>query len=265
MHFKGKVIWITGASSGIGKELVYQLAKLEAIIIMTSRNRVALELIQKDLQVQGVISHILAYDLMNIEAIPQLVEQAISLEGKIDAVIQCAGISQRSLGVETDFSVYQKLMQLNYFAPVAISQAILPHFKKNDSGNLVVISSIAGMMGFPLRSGYAASKHAIKGYLETLQTELYDSKVNLTLVFPGRIDTAISKNALTGTGVQAGVEDANNKVGMSVQLCVLQIIQGLKANKKTIYIGKPERLLLWIWWFFPNLYLKIAHKTGLKR
>ncbi len=264
MHFKGKVIWITGASSGIGKELVYQLAKLETIIIMTSRNRAALELIQKDLQVQGVTSHVLAYDLMNIEVIPQLVEKAISLVGKIDAVIQCAGISQRSLGEETDFSVYQKLMQLNYFAPVAISQSILTHFKKNNSGNLIVISSVAGLIGFPLRSGYAASKHAIKGYLETLQTELFGSNINITLVFPGRIDTAISKNALTGKGIQAGVEDANNEVGMSVQKCALQIIKGLKTNKKAIYIGKPERLLFWIWWFFPRLYLKIAHKTGLK-
>lgn len=263
MHFKDNVIWITGASSGIGKELVFQLSHLGAKIIVTSRNEEELLQIQK--QLVGTVIHVLAYDLLQVKGINNLVAEAIAFEGKIDCVIQCAGISQRSLSDRTDFEVYQKLMQLNYFAPVAIAQAIMPHFKKNNSGNLVVISSIAGLIGFPLRSGYAASKHAIKGYFETLQTELYGSNIFISIVYPGRIDTAISKNAITGDGSQAGIEDANNKVGMSVSKCVSQIIHGLRKNKTSIYIGKPERLLVWIWWFFPFLYLKIAHKTGLKK
>ena len=265
MHFKDKVIWITGASSGIGKELAFQLSKLGAILILTSSNKDKLTEIQNELLKMNKPSHVLAYDLFHIDGIKELVDRAVALEGKIDCVIQCAGISQRSLSVVTEFEVYEKLMAINYFAPVALSQAILPHFKNNNSGNLVVISSIAGLIGFPLRSGYAASKHAIKGYLETLQTELYGSNIFVSIVYPGRIDTAISKNAITGDGSRAGVEDANNKVGMSVSKCVSQIIQGLKANKQSIYIGKPERLLVWIWWFFPFLYLKIAHKTGLKK
>lgn len=265
MHFKDKVVWITGASSGIGKELAIQLSNLGAILILTSSNEEKLIEVQKELSIKSSKSYIIPYDLFDIEGIDDLTQKVIVLEGRIDCVIQSAGISQRSIAEVTDFSVYKKLMGINYFAPVAISQAVLPHFKKNNAGNMVVISSIAGLIGFPLRSGYAASKHAIKGYLETLQTELYDSNIKISIVYPGRIDTNISKNAITGDGFKAEVEDANNKVGMNVSQCASQLIKGIKNNKKAIYIGKPERLLFWIWWFFPSLYLKISHKTGLKK
>ena len=263
MHFKDKVVWITGASSGIGKELAIQLFNLGATLILTARSEEKLMALQKIVSVEKV--HVLPFDLFDIDGIAQLTERVIAIEGRVDCVIQCAGISQRSIATATNFAVYTKLMTINYFAPVAITQAILPHFKKNNSGNLVVISSIAGLIGFPLRSGYAASKHAVKGYFETLQTELYGTSISVSIVYPGRIDTAISKNAITGDGSNAGVEDANNKVGMSVSKCVSQLIKGLKANKRAIYIGAPERLLLWIWWFFPSLYIKISHKTGLKK
>ena len=265
MHFNGKVVWVTGASSGIGEELVYQLSKLGATLIITSRNKDKLVEIQKKLLKANRNCYVLVYDLFQLEGINELVEKVLAIEGKIDSVIQCAGISQRSLSETTDFKVYEKLMTINYFAPVAITQFILPHFKKNNCGNMTVISSIAGLIGFPLRSGYAASKHAIKGYLETLQTEFYNSPISISIVYPGRIDTAISKNAITGDGSKSGIEDANNKVGMRVSKCVSKIINGLQTNKKSIYVGYPERLLFWIWWFSPTLYLKISYKTGLKK
>lgn len=265
MHFKDKIVWITGASSGIGRELTLQIANLGATTILTATNEEKLIELQKELSEKNCKAYVLRYDLSDIDGISQLTQKAIQFEGRIDYVIQSAGISQRSLANETDFSVYKKLMDINYFAPVAITQAILSHFRKNKSGNMVVISSIAGLIGFPLRSGYAASKHAVKGYFETLQTELYDSNITISIVYPGRINTDISKNAITGNGSRAGIEDANNKVGMDVSKCVSKIIKGLKANKKSIYIGKLERLLFWIWWFFPSLYLKISHKTGLKK
>lgn len=265
MHFKDKIVWITGASSGIGKEVAIQMSNLGAILILTSSNEEKLIEVQNELSTKSNKSYVLPFDLFNIEGIDELAQKAIALEGRIDCVIQSAGISQRATAEQTDFLVYKKLMEINYFATVALSQAVLPHFKKHNAGNMVVISSIAGLIGFPLRSGYAASKHAVKGYFETLQTELYDSNITISIVYPGRIDTNISRNAITGDGSKAEVEDANNKVGMNVSECVSQLIKGLKSNKKAIYIGKPERLLFWIWWFFPSLYLKISHKTGLKK
>ncbi|MBC5863614.1 SDR family NAD(P)-dependent oxidoreductase [Flavobacterium turcicum] len=260
MHFKDKVVWITGASSGIGKELALQLDALGAILILTSSNQSLLS----ELQLQLQKSKILVYNLLDIKGIPGLVDEALSCYGRIDFVIQSAGISQRAQATETDMAVYEKLMAINYFAPVAINQALLPHFVAKNSGHSVIISSVAGLMGFPLRSGYAASKHAIKGYVETVQCELLETKVLHSIVYPGRIDTPISKNALQGNGQQYGTTDANNEVGMDVKICAQKIIKGIQKGKKAIVIVKAERILLWLWWFCPALYYKIAHKKGLQ-
>ena len=262
MHFKNKVVWITGASSGIGKELALQLAREEAILILTATNLEALNSLKVELG--DTQSHILTYNLLDIEGISNLVSQAMLLEGRIDYVIQSAGKSQRAMADQTDIVVYKKLMDLNFYAPVALSQAILPHFKKQGYGSICVISSIAGLIGFPLRSGYAASKHAIKGYLETLQCELYKTNIHVSIVYPGRINTNISKNALAGDGQQYGDTDENSEAGMPVALCCKKIIAGLRKKQKAIYILKAERLLLWLWWYIPSLYYKIAHAKGAK-
>ncbi|WP_298391952.1 SDR family oxidoreductase [Flavobacterium sp.] len=261
MHFKDKVVWITGASSGIGKELVIQLSKQNAILILTSTNLTLLNELQASLTTK---SYVLPFDLLNIDGIENLVQQAMQLEGKIDYVIQSAGISQRSLANETNLDVYKKLMAINYFAPLALTQAILPYFKKIDSGSITVISSIAGLIGFPLRSGYCASKHAIKGYLETLQSELYKTNIHISIVYPGRINTPISKNALLGNGLQFGSSDENNEVGMEVSVCAEKILSGIEKRKKNIIIVKAERILFWLWWFVPSLYYKIANSKGVK-
>lgn len=263
MHFKDKVVWITGASSGIGKEVAIQLSKRGAILILTSSNESLLRALEVELSDSKI--YVLPYDLLNLDGLDDLVTRALALEGTIDCVIQSAGISQRAEAADTSLEVYKKLMDINYFAPVAITQAILPHFKKHNKGNMTVISSIAGLIGFPLRSGYCASKHAIKGYLETLQCELYKTNITVSIVYPGRIDTNISKNALLGDGQQFGSTDANNEVGMKVDDCAIKIINGIQANKKAVIIVKAERLLFWLWWFVPSLYYKIAHSKGLEK
>jgi dehydrogenase/reductase SDR family member 7B len=261
MHFKDKIVWITGASSGIGEEIALQISKLGAILIVTSSNENLLQNLK--LKINSKV-HILPYNLLNIDGIDNLVQKAISLEGKIDYVIQSAGISQRSLASETSKEVYKKLMDINYFAPLAISQAILPYFVAQNSGSITVISSIAGLIGFPLRTGYCASKHAIKGYLETLQSELLKTNIHICIVYPGRINTNISKNALLGNGGNYGFEDENNQVGMRVDECAKRIIRGILNRKKYIYILKAERFLFWLWWFAPSLYFKIANAKGVK-
>lgn len=261
MHFKNKVVWITGASSGIGRELAVQLAREGAILILTSSNSAVLAAVQSQLEAK---THILPYNLFDINGIESLVNDAIALEGGIDYVIQSAGISQRSLAEETTMEVYQKLMDINYFAPLAMTQAILPYFKTKSTGSMTVISSIAGLIGFPLRTGYCASKHAIKGYLETLQCELYKTNIHICLVYPGRINTPISRNALVGDGSQFGSTDENNEVGMDVSVCATRILKGISKRKKFIIIVKAERFLFWLWWFVPSLYYKVAHAKGVK-
>jgi dehydrogenase/reductase SDR family protein 7B len=264
MHFKDKIFWITGASSGIGKELAIQLAKKGGKLILTSSNLDSLKLVQEELNTYSDSVNLLPFDLLSLEKIPNLVQAAMAVHGSIDFVIQSAGISQRSLAENTDLQVYKKIMDLNYFAPVAITQEIMPFFKSKNSGGMIVISSIAGLIGFPLRSGYAASKHAIKAYIETLQSENYESKIYISSVFPGRINTNISRNALLGNGEKSGKQDANNKVGMDVAKCASLILKGIEKRKRNIIIGFPERFLLWVWWFIPSLYYKIAFKKGVE-
>lgn len=263
MHFKDKIVWINGASSGIGRELAMQLASEKAILILTSSNAEVLNSLTKTLS-SLTKCYSLPFNLLETDKIPNLVSDALKLEGTIDYIIQSAGISQRALAEETSMEVNRKLMELNFFAPIAITQEILPHFKKKNSGSITVISSVAGLMGFPYRSGYAASKHAIKGYFETLQTELYASNIKICLVYPGRIDTNISINAITGNGTSYGTTDENNVVGMSVEACAKKILRGIKNERKSIIIAKAERFLLWLWWFVPSLYYKLAYSKGIK-
>ena len=134
MHFK--VVWITGASSGIGKELAIQMSRLGAVLILTSSNELLLQALKTELNEVKV--HFLTYNLLNLDGLPDLVERAWALEGTIDYVIQSAGISQRAEAADTSLEVYKKLMDINYFAPVAITQALLPHFKKRNKGNMII-------------------------------------------------------------------------------------------------------------------------------
>ncbi|HEX8574823.1 MAG TPA: SDR family NAD(P)-dependent oxidoreductase, partial [Flavobacterium sp.] len=207
MYFKDKVIWITGASSGIGKEMALQLAEEKAILILTSRNVEHLQELGTHLQDKNARFHILPFDLMNTSQIPDLVKDGLKLEGTIDMVVHSAGVSQRALATDTSLEVDRQIMELNYFSIIHITSHLMPHFIGRNSGSMVIISSVAGLIGFPQRSSYAASKHALKGYFETLQSELYKTNIQISLVYPGRIDTNISKNALSGSGAPFGKTD----------------------------------------------------------
>jgi short-subunit dehydrogenase len=264
MHFKDKVIWITGASSGIGKEMALQWAEEKAILILTSRSVERLQELDTHLQDKNAKFHILPFDLMNTSQISDLVNDALKLEGTIDIVVHSAGVSQRALATDTSLGVNRRIMELNYFSIIHITSYLMPYFMGRNSGSMVIISSVAGLMGFPQRSSYAASKHALKGYFETLQSELYKTNIHISLVYPGRVDTNISKNALSGNGVPFGKTDENNEVGMNVTLCSRKIISGIRARKKVIIVAKEEKLLFRLWWFFPSLYYKIAYKKGVK-
>ncbi len=265
MHFKDKVVWITGASSGIGKELALQLAKKDAVLILTARDSASLNLVKKEVSsISGKVCHVVPFDLLDNQNLGRLVTEAFTCEGKIDCAIMNAGVSQRSIVEETELEVYRHLMEINYFAPVTIIKELLPIFDKQKIGNITVISSVAGLFGFPLRSGYSAAKHAITGFIETMQCELYKSTTKITAIYPGRIDTEISKNALDGNGNRLGLPDQNNTLGMSVSECVARIIRAIEKEKKTIIIAKSEFFLYKIWWYWRSLFYKIAYTKGMK-
>ena len=263
MHFNDKVVWITGASSGIGAELALQLAAQKAKLILTARNEEALLQVQQKCLQQTSFCTIVLADLLNEAETDIAVAKALEQLGKIDFVFLNAGVTQRSLAYETENHVYRSLMEINFFVQVAITQKLFPFFKKQGFGHFVAISSMAGLMGFPYRSGYAAAKHALMGYFETLQTENAVAGVNYTIISPGRINTAISASALTKDGTPHLKKDIGQLNGIQVKQCVAQILKAVINNKKHIIIARGEYWLWVIKFFLPGLYYKIAHNKGM--
>jgi len=172
MYFKNKVIWVTGASSGIGRATALALSNQEAKLIISGRNKANLEATKEACKNPDLIQ-IIAFDLVDYNNLKQVVKQAISVFSHIDILINNGGISQRSLAEETDISVDKRIMDINYLGTIALTKALLPHFIEKHSGRFVVITSVTGKVGTPLRSTYAASKHALHGFFDSLRAEIY--------------------------------------------------------------------------------------------
>lgn len=260
-RFQDKVVWITGASSGIGEALVAEFALEGASIILSSRRVDELQRVQKKYCSQ-VASEIIPLDLEKTENYPDLVDKIIKKFGKIDIVIHNGGVSQRSLVRDTQFFVFEKIQKINYLGTVALTLATLPIFRKQKFGTYVVVTSIVGKIGTPLRSGYAASKHALHGFFESLRAEEYESNLHILMVLPGYIKTNVSIHALTGDGSPQGTMDDAQAHGIDSFKCAKKIINAIYSKKDEIIIaGFKERLALFLNRFFPSLLRKALRKA----
>ena len=262
MLYTNKVIWITGASSGIGQELALQFAKEKATLVLSSRNLSRLNEVKLECEKRGSVCHVFPLDLTIEKNINETAKQVLEKVKKIDLLINNGGISQRSFALETPVDVDRKVMETNFFGAVTLTKSVLPSMVANGGGHIVAISSIVGKFGFPLRSAYSASKHALHGFFDTIRAELYSKNIQVTLVIPGRIRTNISVNAIDKEGKAYGVMDEGQSAGMPVNQCVRKIIKGLKKNKKEILVGKSETLMVHIRKFLPGLYYKLARKVS---
>jgi len=262
MKIRNKVIWITGASSGIGKALALEAAKSGAKLILSARNKEALEAVQIDCQQHTEHCRVLPLDLTEIDIFSALTQQALGFFNQIDVLINNGGISQRSLAEETSLDVDRKIMEVNYFGTIALTKAVLPLMLKQKSGQIVVISSVTGIFGFPVRSAYAASKHALHGFFDTLRAEVVDRNVGVTMVCPGRIKTNISYHALTKDGAEHGKMDEGQAKGIPADVCARKIIKAIKQRKKEIYIVKGELVLIYLKRFFPGLFHRLVTRIN---
>jgi short-subunit dehydrogenase len=254
-----KTYWITGASSGIGAALALRLAAAGHRLVISGRNTEALEKVKRSCGDKAGIS-ILAFDLENIEAFPAYTHQAWEFFGGIDVLVNNAGFSQRALAMETPEQLERRIMEVNYFAPVALSKAILPYFVKQGSGHIAVVSSIAGKFGFPLRSSYAAAKHALHGYFEALRLELQHVPVYVTMICPGRVKTNISINALSASGKRHGVMDEGQRKGISAERCAAVIESAIRRKKYEVLAGGPELIPVYLKRFLPGLFHLLIRK-----
>lgn len=245
-----KTIWITGASSGIGEALAYELSTKNCKLILSARNVVALEKVKANCKCEVAI---LPFDLIDFGNAKNNVQKAISFFGKIDVLINNGGVSQRSLIVDTDFEVDKKLIEVDYLGTIAITKALLPHFIANQSGQFVTITSLMGKFGSPYRSGYCGAKHALHGFFDVLRMEHQKDNIKVTLICPGFIQTNVAKNALTGDGSAQNTDDNATKNGMPVAVFAEKMIKAVESKKHEAYIGGKETIGVLLKRFFPRL------------
>ncbi|MCF2875972.1 MULTISPECIES: SDR family oxidoreductase [unclassified Tenacibaculum] len=262
MHIKNKVFWITGASSGIGKSLAIALSNYDANLILSSRNTNALEE-TKILCKNSKNVKVLPIDLEDYNSLTSKVNQAIAFFNRIDVLVNNGGISQRSLVKDTNISVDKRLMDINYLGTVALTKALLPHFTERKEGHFVVTTSIVGKIGTPLRSSYAATKHALHGFFDSLRAEHHKDNIAVTLVCPGFVTTNVSKNALTGNGTPQNSMDTATANGINPDRFAELMIRAIIKKKEEVYIaGAKEKLGVYAKRFFPKLLSKMIRKLS---
>lgn len=257
---KNKIIIITGASSGIGKALAVELAFIGSHLVLASRNIDELNSIKT--QLENSPGEIVTFqtDVGVDSECKSLVDYTIERFGRIDILINNAGISQRSLSKDTLLDVDKQLMNINFFGTVSVTKHALPHMISQNAGHIAVISSVVGKFGFPLRSGYAASKHALHGYFESLRAEVYNDNIHITIICPGRINTQISVNALTKDGSKYGKMDNGQEHGIDSKTCAKRIVRAIRKQEKEVVFGGKEVNLVWIRKFFPDIFYRIIRK-----
>jgi len=236
--FEGKRVWITGASSGIGAGMARAFGGAGATVILSGRDRVALMEVASGIQ-DAVM---LPFDVTDYDALPGIVDHA----GRVDVLVNNAGISQRGLCEDTLFDVYRTIMEVDFFAPVALTKLVLPQMLERGEGHVAVTASVAGKVGSPQRTGYSAAKHAVMGFYDSLRTEVEHRGVKVTTIVPGFVRTEIGARALTGDGSVKGAGDDDVNAGISKEEAGAIILAGFEAGMREIPVGGggPEMALL---------------------
>ena len=261
-YYKDKVVWITGASSGIGEALALELSKRGALLILSARSAEKLERVRVACE-QADRHEILPLDLSDIDSLAGKAREAVGYYGRIDILINNGGVSQRALALDTPVDVDRTLLHTNYLGPVALTKAVLPGMlARKQNGHIVVISSLTGKFGTPLRSGYAASKHALHGFFDALRAEVWREKVFVTLICPGYIRTRISMNAVTADGSPQGTMDKGQENGMSPAECAVRILKAVEAGKDEVLIGGIEKMGVYLKRFFPGYFSRMIRKMN---
>jgi len=260
--FSDRVVWVTGASSGIGEALVYAFVRGGSRVIASSNNPAELARVaEKCTTMAGSVTAV-AFDLADTSGIEKTVAGVIEKEGKIDILLNIGGVSQRALIRETPLSLDRRIMEVNYFGTVSLTKAVLPYMISNGGGQIAATSSISGRFGFPLRSAYSASKHALHGFFETLLLEHRRDNIRVSVIIPGRVRTSISVHALTASGTEHGKMDEGQAGGITAEKAAEQIIRGLKRHRREILVGSKELLMLWIRKYIPALFFRIAGRMN---
>lgn len=262
-YFQHKTVWITGASSGIGEALAYQLAKYQTRLILSARRTDELERVAIHCRKLGSEAFVYPIDLADASTVAQVAQDVLQNLGPIDILINNGGITQRSLAAETPVDIDRKIMEINYFSGLILTKALLPGMIQRGYGHIVAISSVTGTFGFPERSAYAASKHAILGFYETLWAELSGKGVHVTMACPGRVQTNISYNAITASGEPYNIMDHGKNEGFSAEECARKILNAVANKKPLVYIAGKEMIMVYLKRYIPRLFYKLVTRVKL--
>lgn len=259
--FNKKVVWITGASAGIGEALALAFASEGASLVLSARNIGVLEAVAGKCLDAGASSVLVEpLDLTKSESFNERAASVVARTGRIDVLVNNGGRSQRSLVKDTPVEIYRDLLEVNFFGALVLTKAVLPFMIKQQSGQIIIISSLVGKIGSPLRSGYAAGKHALHGFFDSLRAELINDHIGVLMVCPGFIKTNISVNATDASGKPTGTMDENQQNGMEPSLVAKKIIAAAKAGKQEIAVGGKETLVLYIKRWFPGMVNRIVSR-----
>jgi short-subunit dehydrogenase len=262
MNFLGKTIWITGASSGIGRAVAEEISVKGVHLILSGRNEDALREAAGACEKKGSTVALIPFDLGDPMSVRKAAGRVLENGRTIDALYHFGGISQRSFVVETDLEVDRKIFEVNFFGTIALTKLLLPAMIGNGGGHIAVASSVVGKFGIPYRSAYSASKQALHGFFESLRAENVRNNIRVSMIVAGRIRTNISIHALDREGKPHGKMDAGLQGGMPVQRAARIICRNLRREKKEILLGGKEVLMVHIRRFLPGLYYYLASRVN---
>lgn len=262
---KDKTVWITGASSGIGEALAMVCAGKGANLVLTARREEELIRVAGKTGLPAERFMILPADLYRYDQVQTLTDQVMARFGRVDVLFNNAGISSRALAIESPIEIDRKVMDIDYFSVIALTKSVLPIMVKQHEGHIVVTSSVMGKIGTPLRSAYAAAKHALHGFFDSLRQEVIDYGINITMVCPGYIHTQVSVNAITPTGERFNKMSKNQQKGIEPLVLATKMVKAVYSNKREVIYGGKEVLGIYLDRFSPgllNLYLHRKHKQN---
>jgi short-subunit dehydrogenase len=234
MDYRGKVAWITGASSGIGAALARELAARGAHVVLSGRDEARLAEVAADCGE----ALILAFDVRDDAALAEATAKAIAWQGHVDIAFANAGISQRSRALNTDMQVYRDIIAIDLTAQIAFTQGLIGHMAARGSGALGFISSIAGKVGVPMRTAYCAAKFGLAGYADALRGELSQTGVTIHTIYPGSVATNVSRNALTAGGAKRGKSDPAIDNGIPADVAARQMLDEIAAGTREIIVAE---------------------------
>ncbi len=251
--FKDKIVWITGASSGVGEALAYEFAKKEAILVLSARRVDELLRVKQNCSNPNERILILPLDITNFNELAEKAKIVVEKFQTIDILINNAGVSSRGSVNNTLLSSYQNVFNINFFGALMLTKAVLPYMLKEKAGHIVFVSSVMGYIGTMNRSAYSASKHALNALAESLRNEIWRDNIRVCLISPGYMKTNISLNSITEDGSPLNKMDEHQLKGLDPQIFAKKCLRAIEKNKREVLVGRTEIMAIYLKRFFPRI------------